>query len=62
MPGMNMIINIVQNKTLPSLTGTFVKTKAASEEANVASSTAGTTTMSECRMLWRNGICEKSEW
>ena len=60
MPGMNMIMSIVQNKTLPNLTGTLVKTKAAKEEAKVAKTTAGTTTMSECRMLEKKGTVEKS--
>ena len=36
MPGMNMIINIVQKRTLPNLTGTLVKTNAASDDAKVA--------------------------
>jgi len=40
MPGMNMIMSITQNMALPNLTGTFVNTKAASDDVKVARITA----------------------
>ncbi len=48
---MNMIVSITQNSTFPSLIGTLVNTKAASAENRVPSSTAGTTTITECSRL-----------